>query len=156
MGMFGAIERMKEEKIKAKYAEKLKGNKDEVVPVPRRGSVAVLHGLISKPKSDEEKSAIRRRSEKKSSEDMDVQRRRASLKAARKATDPLLDRPVLKHKLNIVLGPDLGDEVDENAFLESLKQFAKRAAVIEKNSYFVNLITATLVLSCYPNRHRDG
>jgi len=147
MGMFGAIERMKEEKTKAKYAEKLEGNKDEVVPVPRRGSVAVLHGMMSKPKTDEELAAARRRSETKSFEEMNaIQRRHSSMKAARKAMDPLLERPVLKHKLDIVLGPDRGDEVDENPFLENLKQFAKRAAVIEKNSYFVNLITLTIVL----------
>jgi voltage-gated sodium channel len=56
-----------------------------------------------------------------------------------------MERRILKHKLDIVLGLDLGDEKDADPFLESLKQFAKRAAAVEENPYFVNLITLTIL-----------
>lgn len=139
MGMFEAIDAMKSEKVKEKYGARLKGNKEEVVPVARRGSLAVL------------RDNFLRLSEtlllpKKTFSEMDsVARRRVSMHDNRQTTDPLKERQVLKHKLDIVLGPDLGDEKDADPFLESLKQFAKRAAAVEENPYFVNFITLTIL-----------
>jgi len=77
-----------------------------------------------------------------------VMQRRASRRTsgAHTVKNPLENRPNLRMKLDLVLGPDLGSELADTAFLRAVQAVACRAKAVEAHPAFNAVITLTIVV----------